>query len=140
MTRRIVRNGVIATIGPAPSERKQFAMLPWFPSSFMSSTRGWPLTAKGIYRELLDVQWEQGGLPADAADLRELVGATPQEWRHWPRVESKFPLGADGLRRNARLEAHRAKALERSNKAADSARQKWERERAAAQGGDHANA
>jgi hypothetical protein len=87
-------------------------MMPWFPRDFLASTRGWPLISRAIYRELLDTQWEQGGLPADMAALRDLVGATIAQWRvGWVRVEPKFPIGGDGLRRNWRLEQHRQKAI-----------------------------
>ena len=85
-------NGLAAIKKPLP-------MLPWYPASFMSSTRGWSVTARGIYRELLDCQWEQYGLPEDPAELRKLIGATAAEWKEWPVVESKFPISPDGRRR-----------------------------------------
>lgn len=90
----------------------------WFPRDFRSSTLGWPMVAKGIYRDLLDIEFDMGGLPAHPVKLRGLVGATATEWRaSWvPFVEAKFPIGPDGLRRNARLEQHRQRALEISAK------------------------
>jgi uncharacterized protein YdaU (DUF1376 family) len=92
--------------------RPNLFMMPWFPRDFLASTRGWRLIPRAIYRELLDAQWEQGGLPADPAELRVLIGATPAEWRAgWPQVEPKFPRYTDGLRRNARMEEHRAKSM-----------------------------
>jgi hypothetical protein len=95
----------------------------WFPRDFRSSTLGWPHVAKSIYRDLLDCEFDMGmgGLPADPANLRALIGATPAEWRtSWaPFVEAKFPIGADGLRRNARLEQHRQKAVKLSAKRAE---------------------
>lgn len=91
----------------------QFSRLPWYPADFAASTRGWPLLARGAYRELLDAQWTMGALPADHATLRAIVGATPAEWRKaWPYLEPKFPIGGDGQRRNERLEHHRGVALE----------------------------
>jgi hypothetical protein len=78
----------------------------------MSATRGWSVTARGIYRELLDCQWELGGLPAAATELQALIGATAIEWKYWAAsVSKKFPIDADGLRRNPTLEEHRAKSL-----------------------------
>jgi hypothetical protein len=95
-------------------------MMPWFPRDFLSSTRGWRLIPRAIYRELLDAQWEQGGLPANPPTLRVLIGATPFEWRAgWPLVEPKFPEGEDGLRRNLRLEEHRQRAISIARKRAD---------------------
>jgi uncharacterized protein YdaU (DUF1376 family) len=89
------------------------AMMPWFPGDFMRSTRGWSVTAKGVYRELLDAQWDMGDLPSEPAELASLIGATPTEWRAgWVKCESKFPICEHGARRNARLEAHRAKSVD----------------------------
>jgi len=88
----------------------------------MSSTRGWPLVARGAYRELLDAQWDMGTLPIDQEELRALAGATEAEWAiAWPRIESKFPLNCQG-RKNARLESHRDKAVQLYEKRALGAR------------------
>ena len=102
---------------PSSSTAAPFARMPWYPRDFMSSTRGWPLVARAVYRELLDVQWDRGGstsvgtLPEDQEELRGLAGATPAEWKiAWKYVEPKFPLSADG-RRNERLEVHRQAAI-----------------------------
>lgn len=93
-------------------------MMPWYPRDFRSSTLTWPFIARAVYRELLDIQWDAGALPSDPSDLRELVRASETEWaKAWSRCESKFPIGADGLRRNSRLEAHRADSLVRREKA-----------------------
>lgn len=130
-TRRPTLAPIVVRINPAPPVRKSFPMLPWYPASFMSSTRGWSVTARGIYRELLDCQWEKPeGLPTDPATLQRLIGATNAEWKSWPIVEPKFPIGADGTRRNPTVERHRARAAERSEKAAASAAEKWRRQRA----------
>lgn len=89
------------------------AMMPWFPGDFMRSTRGWSVTAKGVYRELLDAQWDMGNLPGDIEELCALIGATAGEWsKGWGKCESKFPLCGDGVRRNERLESHRAKSAD----------------------------
>lgn len=87
-------------------------MMPWFPGDFMRSTRGWSVTAKGVYRELLDAQWDMGDLPADPEELRETIGATPAEWEiGWKKCESKFPVRRTA-RRNLRLEEHRIRSEE----------------------------
>jgi uncharacterized protein YdaU (DUF1376 family) len=99
-----------------------FHRMPWYPRDFASSTRGWPLAARGAYRELLDAQWDMGGvdvgtLPDDEEILRGIVGATPAEWKvAWRYVEPKFPRVEEG-RRNERLEEHRKVAVERFEKA-----------------------
>lgn len=87
-------------------------MLPWFPGDFMRSTRGWSVTARGVYRELLDAQWDNGFLPADLTELRELIHATTDEWAQgWVKCGPKFPV-MQGVRINKRLESHREKALQ----------------------------
>jgi uncharacterized protein YdaU (DUF1376 family) len=93
-----------------------FPWLKWFPRDFASSTRGWPLVARGVYRELLDAAWDIGGpLPDDQERLRALAGASPAEWRiAWRYVETKFPVG-EGGRVNPRLEEHRVAALREYN-------------------------
>jgi uncharacterized protein YdaU (DUF1376 family) len=94
------------------SKSPSLPFMPWFPSRFLSSTRGWSITARGVYRELLDCQWEMGSLPASATELQEMIGATKTEWKYWPSlVETKFPVDADGRRRNPTLEQHRANSL-----------------------------
>lgn len=96
--------------------KPQFARLPWYPRDFASATRTWPLIARAVYRELLDVQWDDGGaeagtLPDGEQELRELVRASAADWRvAWPYVAPKFPK-VPGGRRNARLEEHRAAAV-----------------------------
>lgn len=64
---------------------------PWYPGDHLRRTRGWPLIARGIYRELLDAQWDMGRLPADPEALKVLVGATAKEWEAaWPFIEREF--------------------------------------------------
>jgi uncharacterized protein YdaU (DUF1376 family) len=99
------------------SDFPQFARLPWYPRDFRSSTLGWPLVARAVLRELLDAQWDTGGLPDDPVALRRIVDASPAEWRiAWPIVQPKFERGTDGKLRNRRLEEHRKQAVELSEK------------------------
>lgn len=92
---------------------KSMPMLPWWPGAFMTSTRGWSVTARGVYRELLDAQWDMGTLPAEPADLRRIIGATEVEWAEgWTRCASKF-IPVEGGLQNPRLEEHRADSLRR---------------------------
>ena len=90
----------------------QMARMPWYPRDFSSSTRGWPLVARAVYRELLDAQWDIGSLPNNLEALRAMAGATVREWRiAWPQIGPKLPIGQDGRRRNPRLEEHRERAV-----------------------------
>ena len=105
------------------SSGPQMARLPWYPRDFASSTQGWPLISRAVYRELLDASWDIGPLPADQEILRRIVSATPSEWdAAWPLVATKFEEDSDGKLRNSRLEKHRAKAIVLSKQRSDGAR------------------
>jgi uncharacterized protein YdaU (DUF1376 family) len=110
----IIRKSNGGSGGDTPGDGSaQMARMPWYPRDFRSSTLGWPLCATGAYRALLDCQWDMESLPLGTQELRQMVAATSREWRKArPFIEPKFPVGADGRRRNARLESHRAKAVE----------------------------
>jgi hypothetical protein len=70
------------------------------------------VTARGVYRELLDCQWELGGLPSSPVELQRMIGATASEWKSWALlIARKFPVNDDGLRRNPTLETHRARSV-----------------------------
>lgn len=87
-------------------------MLPWFPGDFLKSTRGWPLIARAVYRELLDIQWDMGQIPMSPEELQGLIGARDDQWAEaWPYVAPKFPVCRARCRRNVRLEIHRCKVL-----------------------------
>jgi uncharacterized protein YdaU (DUF1376 family) len=107
--------------------------LAWYTRDFATSTRGWTLLEKGAYREALDIQWEAESLPSEPDEIRQLIGATRIEWRRlWPnRLEVKFPIDADGRRRNRRLEQVRADArrlrLERAAAGRLGAESRWGR-------------
>lgn len=83
--------------------------IPFFGRDFYASTAMWTAEEVGHYIRLLVIQWDSGGLPADL-DRLELV--SPGLGRVWGLLSEKFPLCEDGQRRNYRMEAHRAKAVE----------------------------
>ena len=86
--------------------------MPWYPSDFHGATRGWPLVARAIYRELLDAEWDLGDLPNDEDILRRIADTTRAEWRvGWPLVSQKFVLTEGGKLRNLRLQQHREIAI-----------------------------
>ncbi len=104
----------------------QMARMPWYPSSFYAATRTWPFIPRAIYRELLDIQWDSGGLPSDHERLRSMLGVTDEQWQAaWPLIQPKFELGVDGMLRNERLEEHRAEAIELSKKRRKAAETRW---------------
>lgn len=60
------------------------------------------VTAKGIFHELLDIQWQEGSLPAEEDSLRAILRCSDDEWSKFaPHLDTLFPL-ADGQRRNVR--------------------------------------
>ena len=83
--------------------------IPFFGRDFYASTAMWTAEEVGHYIRLLVIQWDSGGLPAEL-DRLELV--SPGVSRVWPLLSLKFPPCDDGLRRNPRMEEHRAKAFE----------------------------
>lgn len=91
---------------------------------WMSSTvRMMGYAAQGIYHALLDQQWEDGHIPADAERCQRLLRCTPEEWASFSEfLDECFPVGEDGLRRNPRNHAERIKAEELIAKAQESGR------------------
>lgn len=97
----------------------------WFPlfgRDFLAATTGWTAEERGHYVTLLIVQWEQDGLPDD---LKRLELISPGLKGCWKTIADKFPVWKDGKRRNTRLEHERAKANDRSERARQSASQRW---------------
>jgi len=83
--------------------------IPFFGRDFYASTAMWTAEEVGHYIRLLVIQWDSGGLPSELERL-ELVSTGVS--RVWPLLSGKFPACDDGLRRNPRMEEHRAKAFE----------------------------
>jgi hypothetical protein len=85
----------------------------WNPEAFAAEVQGWAPLEEFIYRKLLDYQWTQRHVPDVPEMLRRITGLSPTEWKKsWPVVEQKFPVGADGLRRNPGLEELRQESVE----------------------------
>jgi uncharacterized protein YdaU (DUF1376 family) len=99
--------------------------LPWFHGDFMKSTQGWTLIERAVYILLLGASWEMGPLPTDKRRLAGIVGAQLDEFEEaWAAVRHKFePTDAGYV--NQRLEIHRAKQADRSEKARQSAESRW---------------
>lgn len=66
-----------------------------------SAVRQMSFTARGIYHELLDVQWEDGSIPEAERAIRAILRCSEKEWSEFaPFVDECFPVDTDGLRRN----------------------------------------
>lgn len=83
--------------------------MPLYVGDFIRSTVGWTATEKGHYLTLLMIQWDAGSLKPGLSELERL---SPGISDVWALLETKFPIGKDGLRRNVRLSEHHAAALE----------------------------
>jgi len=89
----------------------------WYPRDFYTSivVRSMSFTARAIYRELLDIQWESKCLP-NAKRLLGALGITEEQWAEFaPYMGELFPNGE-----NPRLAQLREDAIERSQKRAES--------------------
>jgi uncharacterized protein YdaU (DUF1376 family) len=98
------------------------------------SARAMTLEQRGLYRELLDHQWNDGSLPNDEEALQRLGNATAQEWkRAWPKVRQRFVERDDGRLWNPKLERVRReqmkKAVDRSDQASLAAQARWKEEK-----------
>lgn len=84
--------------------------MPWFPQSFASSTRGWTIIERAVYREMLDLQWEIGRLPSNPVAIALAIGANVEEFKiGFSKCSGKF-IERNGELLNERLEEHRRKA------------------------------
>lgn len=73
---------------------------PWHPNKWFSSAsvRKMTFEERGIYRELLDWQWQEHGyLTGDIVELSAMVGC---DLARFPKVLTRFPLLPDGRRAN----------------------------------------
>ena len=93
--------------------------LPLYVRDFLTSTIGWSAEERGHYLTLLMLQWDRDGLPAELDLLEKL---SPGIGSVWHVLRDKFPVEQDGMRRNQRLEEHRARAVELRKKRSEAGR------------------
>ena len=89
---------------------------PWiafYGEDFYRSTNGWTLLERGAYMFLLWESWVCDGLNPDP---QRIFRSDPDLEALWPLLEPKFPIAADGRRRNPRLEEIRSTMINMSNK------------------------
>lgn len=96
-------------------------MMPWFPRDFLAATRGWRMVEVGVYRSLLDAQWDLGSLPIDETALRKVISSDVKEFKKgWKKCADKFPIHGP-CRLNMKLEKHRQEAIRLRDLRADGA-------------------
>ena len=111
----------VCTRPKAIQERKQMQekksnSAPWisfYGEDFYRSTNGWTLLERGAYMFLLWESWVCDGLNPDP---QRIFRSDPDLESLWPLLEPKFPIAADGRRRNPRLEAIRSTMINMSNR------------------------
>jgi uncharacterized protein YdaU (DUF1376 family) len=93
----------------------------WYPRDFLSSAhvRAMNYEEKGVYRELLDTQWMEGGIPADLDELCDILQLTRKKFDTiWKKVGRCFEVAIDDptVLRQAKIEKIRAEMIEASEK------------------------
>ncbi len=98
---------------PSPLPYRNHYHRDWISSS---TIRQMGFAAKGIYTELLDVQWEDGFIPEDPASIMRILHCSEAEWAEFaPFLDKCFPLADDG-RQNARCAEERDAAIQKVSK------------------------
>ncbi len=80
----------------------------WYPRDFYTSitVRSMSFNARAIYRELLDIQWENGCLTR-VEQMLNIIGASDQQWQEFaPYLDELFPNGV-----NPKLDLMRKEAV-----------------------------
>jgi uncharacterized protein YdaU (DUF1376 family) len=108
--------------------------MPWFVGDFMAATATWTGPERGLYLQLLGIQWTSGPLPCDLDRLALVLHYDPKDFRKlWPAMASKFTNGDGRLtntrleevrERNAEIQSARAEAGRRGGQASGQARAK----------------
>lgn len=84
-----------------------------YAADFSMATLGWSSDEVCAHIRLMNAQWINDGLPDDFRELAGIAGLSLKKlMKVWYRLESRYPLCADGRRRNARLESERQKQQE----------------------------
>lgn len=83
----------------------------WYPKDWQSDSRVRRMSyeQRGIYRELMDIQWLEGSLPDDVELLADIVGYPMSRFEKlWPLIRECFTVrDADGRLLQMRLERQR---------------------------------
>lgn len=106
----------------------------WYPRDFISSAAVamMSVTARGVYRALLDRQWEDGEIPTDPNLARRSIGAREDEWSEWIEFhDTCFPECPDGSRRNPVLAEQRDKSLGQIETSRKASLSRWQESKSA---------
>ena len=102
---------------------------PWYPNDYNRDTRDLSLEQDATYRILLDLAWENGGLPVDQTRLRRLLPKKLSDPRRFTRlvlpILERFFTSRDGRFVQSRLEVERKSAGLRADFARTSSKKRW---------------
>ena len=86
--------------------------LPLFVGDFLASTATWSGPERGLYVQLLMLQWCTKALPSDPDRLARVAHYSAEEFRQlWPVMADKFEVAGSTMA-NIRLEQHRERSAE----------------------------
>lgn len=100
------------TIVPLDKSSTPLGWYAWYPRDFATSlaVRSMSFTARAIYRELLDIQWEHGCLTS-VERLLNIIGISVEQWAEFaPYLDELFPNGV-----NPKMDELRNDAFNRQN-------------------------
>jgi uncharacterized protein YdaU (DUF1376 family) len=107
--------------------------MPLYFGDFLAATAFWSGEEQGLYLLLLGYQWSNGPLPTNPIKLAKAVRYDEQRFIDlWNVISAKFEHTDEGLV-NSRLEAHRRRAFEISEKRALAGAQKGKAKRSSKQ-------
>lgn len=105
----------------SPPATRDAPAFDFYPERWSQGTRHMNKVERCDYLDLLNFQWTEQGVPGDEKIVAQILGyKKPSQIP--PAVLAKFPLCADGKRRNARLEIVRHEQRERIAKSREKGR------------------
>ena len=100
----------------------------WWLSDWLSSETRLSMTAaeRGVYRDALDLNYQEGSLPSNEIALQRLLCVTPEEFAQcWPTVARKFQSDSNGRLVNSRVLQVLKDDKKYSRKQSERAKQRW---------------
>lgn len=96
--------------------------MPFYVGDFLAATTFWSGEARALYLLLLGYQWSNGPLPGNPMTLAKAIQYDEKHFMTlWETIGAKFAQTEQGLV-NARLEEHRQKAMQISEKRSGAAK------------------
>ncbi len=110
--------------------QKSLPFFKWYPADALSDIDyvSLDLAAKGLFHDCLNYSWVNDGLPPDPIAIARLLRIEKQKFmKLWAQISKLFPQGVGGQLRNSRQELEREAAHQKSAKASESVKHRYER-------------